>query len=35
MKTIAIIMAMLILTSCGVTKETKKQTPKHTVEWVQ
>lgn len=32
MKTIAITMAMLILTSCGVTK---KQTPQHKVEWVE
>ena len=35
MKAIAITMAMLILTSCGVTKKkANKQTPKHKVEWV-
>jgi len=33
MKAIAIIITMVILTSCGVTKKTKKQTPQYKVEW--
>jgi hypothetical protein len=35
MKTITTLILMVTLTACGVTKETKKQTPSHKVEWVE